>query len=122
MALFACKIGTSEGSGIIQKLNKTVDYSGAGSQYAASYDVTKTLDFSELENYSDLTDDNFIVGLSKANGYGSSNTYTGSTVKSFSYDASTGTLTVVVTVQARWNGGNPDTASGTIRATCVYNG
>ena len=49
-------------------------------------------------------------------GYGSSNTYTSLSYSSFSYDNSTGILTVIGAWQARIG----DTANGTMQVVCVF--
>lgn len=95
---------------------KTTSCVYSGSQYGSGGSFTKTFNFSNVPNYHKLTKDNFIIGYKNVAGYGSSNTYTSLSYSSFSYDNSTGVLTVTGAWQAR----NGDTANGTMQVVCVF--
>ena len=85
MALFACKVGGSEGS-------VKVTYIGSISGGSTAADCTKTFNVtSKLPNYNQLTANNFFMTFEGGTGF---STFQG-LAYSKNYNASTGILTIV---------------------------
>ena len=72
-------------------------------------------DFSAVEGYEKLSNDNFVIGLTNVRVAGPSNVYAGGNTVSQSYDSITGILTVTFYATVRTN----DETWINVCATCI---